>query len=165
MAMGIVSFALLSLVGLFGGVVGQAGANSERRALVESVDAMRGFLDGSGFTAAYGFARAGKELIYVTYRANDSDEPSTSGERILGRWMETNSPDLSTYEPARVGRWVKARIGVSPSNPSGTNNLPSDASSYSAGVLAVLVEMDAVPQPGQTLAKTPRVRTTIGITR
>jgi hypothetical protein len=78
--------------------------------------------------------------------------------------MPANAANTSDYELARVGSWVKARIGVSPANPSGTN-LPAQATDYTSGVLAVLVQMDSVAQPVQKLPDVPRIQTTIGVTR
>ncbi len=164
LALGIVTFALVTVVGLFGGVVGQAGENSERRSLLEAVDAMRGHLDRQPFATNFNWARNGHELVYVTFRADANDQPATNGQRTLGRWLETNAPDLDTYDSARVGRWVKARLRVSPSNPRGTNL--TDVTNYPAGVLAILVQMDSVSLPQQTLdTNNPRIQTTIGVIR
>jgi type II secretory pathway pseudopilin PulG len=165
MAVGIVSFALLAIVGLFGTVIGKAGDNAERRSMLEAVDTMRGYLLNNDFTNVYNWAKTGtNEFVFVAYRADDNGNPNKDGKRTLGTWMPANAANTSDYELARVGSWVKARIGVSPANPSGTN-LPAQATDYTSGVLAVLVQMDSVAQPVQKLPDVPRIQTTIGVTR
>jgi len=164
MAVGIVTFALLTVVGLFGGMIARAGDNIERRSMMEAVDALRGHLLVSGFNQSYNWARSTNQMVFVNFRANDSGQPSPSGSRTLGRWLQTNDTAIPQYDEARVGRWIKARMQVSHSNPSGTN-LPPSPNDYEAAVLAVLVQMEPVARPELPLPATPRLETTIGVTR
>lgn len=162
-AMGIVTFALLTVIGLFGGVMTRAGDNAERRAMMEAVDALRGHFLTQGFDATYSLARNNNELVYVAYRADDSGQPSSSGVRTLGIWLPPNA-DFASYDQARVRRWIRARLQVSPSNPAGTN-LPPNPANYPAAVLAVLACMEPVARPDLPLPANPRMEITIGVTR
>ncbi len=164
LAIGIVSFAVLTILGLFGGIINSVGDNTERRTILEAVDSMRGHLITQGFDTAYGWVRTNQEFVFVTYKAGPTGSPDANGQRVLGRWMMPTDPDLALYEATRVGRWVRAKLSVSPSNPAGIA-LPPDANNYESGVLAVLAEMDSVETPSLPLPSNPRIKTTIGITR
>ncbi|MCX7869668.1 MAG: hypothetical protein N2322_06925, partial [Terrimicrobiaceae bacterium] len=109
MALGIVTFALVTVIGLFGGLVTRAGDNTERRSMIEAVDALRGHLLLSGFTNSYNWARSTNELLYVNFRADISGQPAANGQRTLGRWLAVNDNNITAYDEARAGRWIKAR--------------------------------------------------------
>lgn len=167
LAIGIVSFALLAVIGMFGGLISNAGDNAQRRGILEAVDSLRGYLITEGFDNSYNWARANQQLLFVSYKAGaSSDNPDPNGPRVLGRWMPASatSPPPSAFEAARVGQWVRARLSVSPSNPAGTA-VPPTPDAYEAAMLAVLAEMDTVSTPSQPLPASPRIRTTIGVTR
>ncbi|MEI6033894.1 MAG: hypothetical protein WCS65_06385 [Verrucomicrobiae bacterium] len=163
LAIGVVSFALLTIIGLFGGMMKTSGDNTQRREMVEAVDSLRSFLNASGFEATYGWATAGTNLLYLTYHAGANGDPDTNSQTVAGRWTNANASGLDAYEAARAGHWLRARLSVSPSNPGGTN-LPA-ASAYSRAFLFVLADMDVVATPGQTSTSSSRLQSTMAISR
>ncbi len=163
-ALGIVSFGILAVIGIFGGMMRSANDNVERRALIESIDALRQHLDNIGFETAYDMVLNQSELLYVTFKADAAGAPDKNGDRVVGKWFDVNDADISMADEARAGRWIRARLQVSPSNPGGTN-LAGSTADYDGGMVAVLVGMDAVPTPTQALPSKPRLAATIGLTR
>lgn len=165
LALGVVSFALLAILGVFGGMASRASDNFDRRSMQESVDALRSYLDQQDFDIVFAWVRDGQELLYVTYWADDSGEPDTSGSRLqtTSRWM-TLGEVTADMETAREGQWVRARLAVSPSNPGGIT-LPATVSDYDRASLVVLSQMDAVPTTETPLPERPRLQTTLAVLR
>lgn len=174
LAIGIVSFAMLTLLGLFGGMMKSAGDNSDRRALLEAVDSLRATLNTSGSTgesSAERFARIydwvnngrSQELAYITFRADASDLPSSNGSNICSRWL-TNWSDCGSYDKARVGRWIQVTLAFSKSN-NPTSTLAPSASGYSPAVLVLQADFRNVPAPGVGTNVAPDMSTIIGVMR
>ncbi len=148
LAIGIVSFALLTLLGLFGGSMQSANQNTERRELAEAIDGLRRTFQTTNFATSYDWVRTQKKLLYVSYRADENGNPDANASGTAALWLDPNAPPkpLSDYEAARTGRWVRASLRVSPSNPAGTN-LPATASGYPQAVVFGLITLDALATP------------------
>ncbi len=172
LAIGIVSFGLLALLGVFGGMLGNAGQNFDRRALSESVDALRTDLNNNfGFDEVFDWIKDGdpKDLVYLTYRndpASGSTEPATEGDRVLGKWFDdpADASLITDYEPAREGRWLRARLSLAPQNVPATIS-GSDPTDYPSALLLLKVELGAVPQPSEEWPDGPALTTIIGVLR
>jgi type II secretory pathway pseudopilin PulG len=164
LAIGIVSFALLTIIGLFGGIMKSSGDNSRRREMAETVDSLRSFLNRTNFDTAYGWVRSNKEFLYLTYRVGSNGIPDTNSQVVGGLWTNADASGLEAYELARSGSWLRARLGVSPSNPGGTN-LPAAAGNYSRASLFVLADIAPVAGTTQTATNSSRLQSTMVITR
>ena len=164
LAIGIVSFALLTIIGLFGGIMKTSGDNTQRREMTEAVDSLRAQLNGTNFDTAYGWAQSGKEFLYLTYKADTNGNPSANADTVAGMWTNADAAGLDAYEPARSGHWLRAKLGISPSNPGGTN-LPAVSTNYTRAVLFVLADISAVATPGQTTTNSSRLQSTLAISR
>ncbi len=145
LAIGIVSIVLIAIIGLFSNVLKTSDANIGRRELAEAIDSLRRTLQTTGFTNAYAWARNTNTLLYVTYRADPAGNPATNGANAASLWIDPNNPPrpLADYDAARSGRWVRARLGVSPSNPGGTN-LPQNPSDWPRALVVSSVTLDTI---------------------
>lgn len=149
LAIGIVSFAMLVVIGLFGGVMKSSDENTQRRELAEAVDSLRRTFQTEDFDKAAGWVSGGQTLFYVTYRADDNGAPKTNGATVAAKWMPSTNPDLQSYDAARLGRWVRAKLRVSPSDPRGTNlSAPPIQQRASLWALATL---DSIAVPNTNL--------------
>ncbi len=169
--MGIVSFGLLSIVGVYGGMLTNSRDNVDRREAGEAIDALRTVLnEREDFATVFDWTRAGnKELVYVNYRANSTDStgsPDSNGDSVMGIWIDPSSPPSgypSSFEAAREGRWIKAKLQVSP------NNLPEalsgSAVDYTKSLLIVQVDLEPVPVPDQGVADESTFTTQVGVLR
>lgn len=162
-AIGIVSFALLVLVAVFGGVLRTSDDNADRQEIAESVNSLRGYLSASDFATVYGWTQSGKELLYVTYKAGPDGTPNPAASEVSSKWMAADASNITSLDAARSGRWIRARLGVSPSNPGGTS-LPALAS-YARASLFVLAEMDYVETPSVPLKNHGRLQVTLSAHR
>ncbi len=162
-AIGVVSFAVLSVVGLFGGIMQTAGNNTNRRELANGYGSLRYFLENQGFPRAFAWAGGGQELMYVTYRSDNNGDPSEDSDVIAARWLNPDEDDPTSFESARVGRWIKAKLAVSPSNPGGTS--VGSLENYKSGFLLVVADIDVVAIPEQPMPDPPAVRLTINLSR
>lgn len=165
LAIGIVSFALLAVMGIFGGLMKSSDENTQRREIAEAVDSLRRELRQSDFETAYQWVREGKTLYYLAYHAGDSNIPDPNSPHVAGKWFESPPvTNLALMEAARSGRWVRAQLKVSPSNPGGTN-LPGISSNYSRASVLALVLLDSVSSPNQTATNSGQLETSLSITR
>ena len=163
LAIGIVSFSLLTIVGLFGGMMKTSGDNIHRRQMIETVDSLRAYLHATNFNSAYDSVRTNQEFLYLTYKQGADGSPDINSQTVSGKWTNGDATNLDSYESARSGRWLRAKLNVSPSNPSGTN-LPA-AASYSNATLFVLADIWAIATPGQTTSNTSHLQTTFVLSR
>lgn len=163
-AIGIVSFTLVIIFGLFGGMMKSSEENSARREITEAVDALRQVLQNQDFSTSYSWIAGTKDLVYVNYRAETDGTPNPSSPTVTGKWIDPAAENPDLYEEARSGHWIKARITVSPSNPGGANLPAVDA--YPRAMVAALVTLDAVQSPGLPSANSlARLETTLAIRR
>ena len=163
LAIGIVSFALLTTIGLFGGIMKTSGDNTRRREMTEAVASLRSHLNGTNFDTAYDWTKSGKEFLYLTYKADTNGSPDSNSESVVGKWTNADAAGLDAYESARSGHWLRAKLSVSPSNPGGTN-LPA-SSGYTRAVFFVLADISAVAIPGETATNSSRLQSTMAISR
>jgi type II secretory pathway pseudopilin PulG len=185
-SIGIVSFALLSILSFFGGMLVSSRENANRRELIEAVGTLRAYLNevgspdsssASAFMKAFDFVTtgspSGQELIYVTYIVDKEGNPvdfygnASSGDllagdshRVVGKWVATNDALLPSYEKARTGRWLKAKLSRSPSNPADTVY-----TNTSAALFFVNVEIGVVPTPNQSTTNSASLNTTLAVRR
>jgi uncharacterized protein (TIGR02598 family) len=165
-AIGIVSFALLSVIGVFGGVIRTSKDNADRRSLTEAVDALRASLNDTNFvtfSTLYGWVQTNKQLMYITFYADSNGVPAANSSYVVSQWIDPSSVNLSTYDTYRSGNWLKAKLTVSSSNPGGTN-LPAIAS-YTRASLFVTASIDSVATTNQALPNNPRLNITIAVRR
>jgi type II secretory pathway pseudopilin PulG len=169
LAVGIVSVAMLAIVGLSTSMIHQSKDNFDRRALVEASGALRFFLSeqtNAGFSNVFGWVADGgtKDFVYVTYRANDLGDPDRAGSNVLSQWFEADADDLSAYDAAQDGAWIRARIGYAPENNLSTN-LTGSPSAFPEAHLVISAMMDTVPTATNPLPPKPRFKAHMGILR
>lgn len=165
LAIGIVSFALLVIIGLFGGVLRSSSDNAGRRGMSEAVDSLRSYLtETAGFTNTFNWAKAQTNLVYVTYLSDSNGNPDPASQNVVGIWTNSSGTGLNAYDAARAGRWLTAKLKVSPSNPGGTNL--TDLNAYAGRAsLTILAEIQPIASPGQQAANTSLLQTTMVIMR
>lgn len=163
LAIGIVSFALLTIIGLFGGMMKSSGDNTQHREMTEAVDALRSCLNATNFASAYDWVKNGKEFLYLTYKTGSNGTPDPNSQTVAGIWTNADATGLDVYEPARSGRWLRAKLSVSPSNPGGTN-LPA-VSSYTRATLFVQADIFPVAGPGQIVTNASPLQSIIAVQR
>lgn len=174
LSVGIVAFGIVAIIGVYSGLLGRSAENSERHRTMESVDALRAFLNTeSPFPTVLEWVRDGKELLYVTHASDPTGKPVPpgSGAEVRGVWLDPdNLPSgttLDKFESARVGRWVRARLQLASSgNPAGVTSLPGDAGTYPESYFVAMVEMDTVSDPNnQAMPENPRFQFSVGVRR
>ena len=156
LAIGIVSFALLTIIGLFGGLLKSSAENNQRRALAEAIDALRRTLQTGNFHTNYQLISQNKTLLFVTYRERNGN-PDSSSASVLSRWLDPDSTsDLDSYDKARTGMWIRAKLKVSPGNPGGTS-LPANPDDYLRAMVRAIVTLDSIPLPDKNLPPSPPI--------
>lgn len=186
LALGIVTFALVVLLGTLATALDTEGAVTERRGGIQAIDALQQYLNDDAafdpddrFEEIYEWARAGsgdeQTLAYVTYRhdpdAGDPDAPAASGESVRSIWLDDFS-NYSNYEAAREGEWVLIRLSLADGptddgpNPMDPGSLPATAADYLHAYLVFRAEVFevAVPQAGvvaNALNELPMFTTTV----
>lgn len=160
LAIGIVAFALLSIIGLFGGVMKSSGDNSDRREKVEAVDSLRAYLNEKvGFSNAFDLAAGTNEVLYLTYAADENGVPQPGSGYTFGFWTNSDGTGLGAYEQARSGRWLRARLSIPPSNSITFSDYSNKA------VFVVNAEIRVVATPGQTSTNQSLLTTTMAVRR
>ncbi len=148
LAIGIVSFAIITILGIFGNVLKSSDSNTERRELAEAIDSLRRTFQTESFNTSYGWVTGNKTLLYVTYHANDTGQPTPGAKDIIAKWMDPANPPqpLAQFDAARSGRWIRAKLRLSPSNPGGTS-LPSNPDDYDRALIMAAVTLDTIATP------------------
>jgi len=143
---GIVSFALVVIVGLFGTLLSRQGEVKERNELVAAIGALNTYIDQEiSFEKVYSeIAEGTLQLDFAQYRVDDDGLPSRGGTRLNSQWFAPDAPIPSAVEAAREGRLIKARIRLDTDrNP--VNPLTGNADSYSEAMLALVAQLYPVP--------------------
>lgn len=162
-AIGIVSFAMLTIMGLFGGVMKSSTGNTDRRELSEAVDSLRSYLNEKvKFSNTFTLAQGNQEVLYLTYFASTNGTPQAGSGHVVGLWTNSDATGLEPYEQARSGRWLRAKLSLSPSSPSGTNW----ATVTNHPIYFVGAEIRVIPTPGQASTNNPgAIFTTLAVRR
>lgn len=118
LAIGIVSFAVIVVLGLFASLSQRRREVSDSREATLAADALQGFLGRqTAFSNVYSWlSSSNTEFVYMTYRADPSGTPAITGSAIRSRWG-TVSEDWTSYDAARDGALYKAVL----------NRIPGDA--------------------------------------
>ncbi len=156
LAIGLVAFALLTIVGMYGGMIRGVRDNADRREMLEAANALRTELNEQvGFETVFGWAKTntgGKELLYVTYHADTNGAPQADAKTLKSAWIDplAPSPPIADLDAARESGWLRARLKLAPSgNPGGITNLSSyaNASNYPHALLVLQAEIVRVADP------------------
>lgn len=168
LALGIASFSLVVMLGIFGSVVRVRGDNVGRQEAYTAAYALQSRVSGPGaFNEAYNWVKGGsKELVYVRYKVDDSGTASTTGERYRAGWFDPTdlTPDM---ESAVDGRWIKATLKWDPRdhiNPVALAQLPANAQDYTQARATLIAEIHAVPTPTTAIAAGARPTLTTSLT-
>ncbi len=149
LALGIVAFAIITIVALFGSLNQRAAETMERRAAVGAMDSLKTFLrHQKDFPAVYQWAQGGpKELVFIRFRADANGAPkSTGGTQVRSVWLEKPVANKADYEAAREGRWMGARLKLSATlNP--VPSLPATAALYTRASLIFDADLYSIPDP------------------
>ena len=177
-AIGIVAFALLSVLGLFGSIAGNTRDQIDQRDLLESVDPLRTWLNETvPFDMVYqwvaGEDAAVKELLYVTYYADESGDPvpvaqATNDPKVTPRGVfidPDQGDDLSPLELARASNWIKIRLSRAMTGNPPLQDWPANTGDYEYGHLVLQVDMNAVSAPEQPLDPRIATQTAVGVLR
>lgn len=171
LALGIASFSLVVMLGVFGSVVKVRGDNVNRTEAYRSIYALQGQMNEPGaFSEVYGWVQGGmKELVFVRYKADAAGLPSPTGERYRSEWLAPVDV-TKAMEGAMDGRWIKARLNWddrSNVNSMKQSELPANADQYTGGQATLEVKLYPVPAPAfaiPTNAK-PTLTTSLTLTR
>ena len=177
-AIGIVAFALVSILGMFGSIANNTRDQIDQRDLLEAVDPLRSYLNTSvPFDQAYEWSTRGevpKQLVYVSYYIDAQGEPVPTTEALgddavssRGIWLDPEEPsiDFTEYDAARAGSWIKAELRKSLTGNPVVDPWPDRASNYEYGHLVFQVDIGAVELPDLPLDRVNALNTAIGILR
>ena len=135
-ALGVVSFAFVMVLGAYGGLLTSSSNNVDRRALMEAVDALRSELNRKRTPAelaagelpyfqepvfrwaqatapAGGAASATQELLYLNYRSDVSGLPASNGNYVRSRWVAWDGAAATDFngDPVDLGPYRPALEG------------------------------------------------------
>ncbi len=148
LALGIVSFALVPIIGLFATIMDNDKEIAERRELVESIDPLNNFLQNKiTFDQVFTWAQATnphKELVYVTYHGISESNPSPTGDDVFSSWLDTDTDSPAQYTASRAGYWVRAKLSLSSTNPE-TDLTGFSATTYPHAYIVLDVELESLP--------------------
>ncbi len=158
LAIGIVSFALLAIFGLFSHLSTQAAESAKTREAINSLASLRSFLDTEpDFDTVYGWAAnqtADKELVHVTYGVDDAGDPATPDQatRTVSKWFDPDqsASALAAANAVREGSCVKAVLSGQ-SNLQPVTPLPATPTSYNSSYVVLSASLYALPEPSATL--------------
>lgn len=171
LALGIASFSLVVMLGVFGSVVKVRGDNVNRTEAYRSIYALQGQMNEPGaFPEVYGWMQGGaKELVFVRYKADAAGLPSATGERYRSQWLAPVDV-TAAMEGAMEGRWIKANLtwdDRSNVNSMKQSELPASADLYTGGQATLEVKLYPVPSPSFTISADakPTLTTSLTLTR
>jgi len=167
LALGIVSISLLAIFAVFAGTVKSSSDLSDRRMLLESVDALQAYLnESSGFEQVFDWVSGGNEdpqdLVYVSYRADAAGDPDPQAEQTRSIWVEPD--EAPNYDAAREGKWVKAWLEFDP-DANAAADLTGNAADFEQAVLVVRVTMAAVGTADAEQPETPDFTSHVAVRR
>ena len=161
LTLAIVAMSLLSVVGLFSRLCQSSADNTDRREHAEALDSLRGHLNESvGFTRTLAATQAASpdapwSLWYLTYHADSDGNPDPAAGRVVSAWFETPPENISDYERARSGRWL--RVQLSQAVPTAPGPDPA--------LLLLKAEIRSTPGLGKSAPNSSLLLTTLAVRR
>jgi type II secretory pathway pseudopilin PulG len=149
LAVGIVTFAIIVIVSLFGGLLSRHKEVTDRQEVINAMGALNSHLEtGVTFPVAFTWAKANNhELAYVLHRADASGTPSPSGTNVVGKWIDAGDVASSTaMDSAREGQWIKVVLKWNETlNPMAQSALPAQDAGYPEAALVFDATFYLVP--------------------
>lgn len=114
LAVGILSFSIIVVGGLYGNLISRHNDNSDRQEIARAVTALNEYLerpDSSALVSGWLPSIASeKELNYVVFRAGTEGQPDPTSDRLTARWIggRDNEPTENSLDAARQGSWIRA---------------------------------------------------------
>lgn len=164
-ALGVVAFGLMVIIGLFVTLLNGAGRADDRREIMAALASLNSYLDDEvPFRTVYGWAANDAELAYVSYRADSSGNPAANGSEIHGRWEPVDGTWDGDYDTSRTSNWIRARLTLDEDlNP---GDVTGDVDSYPHTYVTFQVELFSVPDRAISLDnQTPTMSTNIAVLR
>lgn len=159
LAVGIFAFALVSILYLFGGLMDNASALAKRREALAMSESLRNFLNfrsvtnsGADWEKAYQLVFDGADagLYGMAAKWNVTNgAPDPTSKEITFLWS-TNTGDISTWEPARMGPLYRVKLELATSN-NPTNSLPPSAVNYPYPLIVARATFFTVGRVGGSL--------------
>jgi len=152
LAVGIFTFAILALLGLFGSSLRSVGQVEDASRVPAVMGAVQAWIDGETFADVYtGVAnqRTLELLCYVEVAGSGTSRTETL--RVLR--IDATGGDRSAFSGA-AGAVFKADLIASPMNPDVGSALPARADTWAHGYVAMDVSIYTLPapEPGESLA-------------
>ncbi len=164
LALGIVAFAVVTLIGLLGTLLDADDSVTDRRDAIQCIDSLHQYLglkedpNSPGnlfFNEIYTWAQADEwELAYVTYYSDADGNPDRSVKSVRSVWLDQDEfSNFTTYDSAREGNWIKIRLtlaggpGSDGANPVDKSDLPPEADNYPHAYLVFIAEAYGVANP------------------
>jgi hypothetical protein len=168
LALGVISFALVVVVGLFGSLMTRHADVKDRQDVVAAVNALNNFLDQEeAFVDVFNKVRQGPwELLFVQFRTNADGTPNPSGARLESKWYTASASIDPAVDAAREGRWIRAVVSLDPTlNP--VSSLPASIAGYSDPRLVLSAKIYVVSTPDVPLQASvqPLITVPIAVTR
>jgi Tfp pilus assembly protein PilV len=174
LAVGIFSFALVSILYLFGGLLDNASALSKRREALAMSESLRNYLN---FRSATNSARDWSNAYQIladgtnanlygrATKWNWTNNSADANSRDVTFHWTTNVSDLAAQEDARSGPLYRVKLELAPNN--ATNALPTSASAYPFPLVIARASFYAVGQTGGSLPanSTPSASAVIPVIR
>jgi hypothetical protein len=143
-ALGIVSFGILTIVGLMSSLGVRSSEVVERREALSALASLNAHLAAERtFDVVSGWVQAtgGKPLVHVTYSVDAGGLPDAQSQRVISGWFEVGAVPTG-IEAARRGRWMRALLDAPAASPG--EIVPSAGA---PGVVPVRVRIYDVPTP------------------
>jgi type II secretory pathway pseudopilin PulG len=149
LAVGIVTFAIIVIVSLFGSLLSRHKEVADRQEAINATGALNAYLETEvTFPVAFSWAKAtSHELAYVLHRADGGGAPSASGTNVVGKWIDaTNATASTAMDSAREGKWIKVVLKWNETlNPMAQSALPAQDAGYPEAALVFDATFYLVP--------------------
>lgn len=166
LAIGILAFAAITILGLFGQLYRSDEHVAEMRAAVGAANSLRDHLQNeAGFATVYDWARGGdKELVYASFLADEDGNPDPGGA-VRDEWFALPVADEAAIEATRQGRWLKGVLRPHPTaNPVAPASLPA-IDSYPHSYLVMEIDIHVAADPDLAPTGRPVLNTAIAVHR
>ncbi len=153
LTLGIVAFAVVTLLGLLGTLLDADSSVTDRRAAIQAIDSLHQYLeDGQPFDTIFEWAVDGTALAYATYRSNADGDPDTSSKSVRSLWLDESNLDTyndadTNYESARESNWLKIRLTLDEDLNPVASVVSGEADDYEHAYLVFRAEVYNVANP------------------
>lgn len=170
-AIGIVAFGLVSILGAYSSIQSHAGDSAMRDDATFAINSIRNYLQAEkGFDSVFDEIKNGTvELVFFTYRGTDSDHPDVNAQNLYNHCATLDS-DWEDLEKSRDGQMFRIVLDLDETvNPVSRSELAGEVDNYEHAYLALRFSLYDIygytERTAPLSSRRPVLTTTVVITR